>query len=131
MVVGLYLYRFVKFVFYWSNFRNANRNCFIFVRYFIVALPIQIEEWIMKISVVVITFNEEKNIARCLESVKNIADEIVAANIKILCNCILFLLIKISPVTKKIDVNEFKSALSAGREFTQPISPVRSAPILK
>jgi glycosyltransferase involved in cell wall biosynthesis len=30
-----------------------------------------------QISVVIITFNEEKNIARCLESVKNIADEIV------------------------------------------------------
>ena len=29
------------------------------------------------ISVVIITFNEEKNIGRCLESVKNIADEIV------------------------------------------------------
>ncbi len=31
----------------------------------------------IKLSVVVITFNEEKNIARCLESVKGIADEIV------------------------------------------------------
>lgn len=30
-----------------------------------------------KLSVVIITFNEEKNIARCLESVKSIADEIV------------------------------------------------------
>jgi glycosyltransferase involved in cell wall biosynthesis len=30
-----------------------------------------------KLSVVIITFNEEKNIARCLESVKDIADEIV------------------------------------------------------
>ena len=30
-----------------------------------------------QISVVIITFNEEKNIARCLESVKDIADEIV------------------------------------------------------
>ena len=29
------------------------------------------------ISIVVITFNEEKNIARCLDSVKDIADEIV------------------------------------------------------
>ena len=29
------------------------------------------------VSVVVITFNEEKNIARCLDSVKDIADEIV------------------------------------------------------
>ena len=34
----------------------------------------------MKISVVVITFNEEKNIARCLESVKNIADEIIVVD---------------------------------------------------
>lgn len=32
---------------------------------------------ITPISVVIITFNEEKNIGRCLESVKNIADEIV------------------------------------------------------
>lgn len=31
----------------------------------------------IKLSVVIITFNEERNIARCLESVKNIADEIV------------------------------------------------------
>jgi glycosyltransferase involved in cell wall biosynthesis len=31
----------------------------------------------IKLSVVVITLNEEKNIARCLESVKGIADEIV------------------------------------------------------
>jgi glycosyltransferase involved in cell wall biosynthesis len=31
----------------------------------------------VKLSVVIITFNEEKNIARCLESVKSIADEIV------------------------------------------------------
>lgn len=31
----------------------------------------------VKLSVVIITFNEEKNIARCLESVKEIADEIV------------------------------------------------------
>jgi len=30
-----------------------------------------------KLSVVIITYNEEKNIKRCLESVKNIADEIV------------------------------------------------------
>jgi glycosyltransferase involved in cell wall biosynthesis len=30
-----------------------------------------------QLSVVIITFNEEKNIARCLESVKEIADEIV------------------------------------------------------
>lgn len=30
-----------------------------------------------QISVVIITFNEEKNIARCLESVKEVADEIV------------------------------------------------------
>lgn len=31
----------------------------------------------VKLSVIIITFNEEKNIGRCLESVKNIADEIV------------------------------------------------------
>ncbi len=31
----------------------------------------------LKLSVVIITLNEEKNIARCLESVKDIADEIV------------------------------------------------------
>ena len=31
----------------------------------------------IKLSVVIITFNEESNIKRCLESVKNIADEIV------------------------------------------------------
>ena len=30
-----------------------------------------------KLSVVVITFNEESNIERCLNSVKNIADDIV------------------------------------------------------
>lgn len=30
-----------------------------------------------KISVVIITYNEEKNIARCLESVKDVADDIV------------------------------------------------------
>jgi glycosyltransferase involved in cell wall biosynthesis len=30
-----------------------------------------------KLSIVVITFNEEKNLSRCLQSVKNVADEIV------------------------------------------------------
>ncbi len=34
----------------------------------------------MKISVVIITFNEEKNIGRCLESVQAIADEIVVVD---------------------------------------------------
>ncbi|GAB4124627.1 MAG: glycosyltransferase family 2 protein [Raineya sp.] len=34
----------------------------------------------MKISVVIITFNEEKNIRRCLESVQKIADEIVVVD---------------------------------------------------
>jgi len=33
-----------------------------------------------KLSVVIITFNEELNIARCLESVKNLADEIVVVD---------------------------------------------------
>jgi glycosyltransferase involved in cell wall biosynthesis len=33
-----------------------------------------------KISVVIITFNEEKNIGRCLESVKDIADDIVVVD---------------------------------------------------
>jgi len=34
----------------------------------------------VKISVVVITFNEEKNIGRCLESVQKVADEIVVVD---------------------------------------------------
>lgn len=34
----------------------------------------------VKISVVIITFNEEKNIGRCLNSVKNIADEIIVVD---------------------------------------------------
>ena len=34
----------------------------------------------VKISVVIITFNEEKNIGRCLESIKDIADEIVVVD---------------------------------------------------
>ncbi len=34
----------------------------------------------VSLSVVIITFNEEKNIARCLESVKNVADEIVVVD---------------------------------------------------
>jgi len=34
----------------------------------------------VKISVVVITFNEEKNIGRCLESVREVADEIVVVD---------------------------------------------------
>jgi glycosyltransferase involved in cell wall biosynthesis len=33
-----------------------------------------------KISVVIITFNEERNIGRCLESVKDVADEIVVVD---------------------------------------------------
>lgn len=33
-----------------------------------------------KLSVVIITFNEEKNISRCLESVQTIADEIVVVD---------------------------------------------------
>ena len=31
----------------------------------------------MKLSVVIITFNEERNIGRCIDSVKNVADEII------------------------------------------------------
>ena len=31
----------------------------------------------IKLSVVIITFNEEKNIERCLKSVKSVADEII------------------------------------------------------
>ncbi|MCK6622190.1 MAG: glycosyltransferase family 2 protein [Calditrichaceae bacterium] len=34
----------------------------------------------MKISVVIITYNEEKNIERCLRSVQNVADEIVVVD---------------------------------------------------
>ncbi|WP_276497735.1 glycosyltransferase family 2 protein [Pontibacter litorisediminis] len=34
----------------------------------------------VKLSVVVITYNEERNIARCLESVKNVADEVVVVD---------------------------------------------------
>ena len=34
----------------------------------------------IKLSVVIITFNEEKNITNCLESVKNIADEILVVD---------------------------------------------------
>jgi len=34
----------------------------------------------VKISVIIITFNEEKNIRRCLESVQNIADEIIVVD---------------------------------------------------
>ncbi len=34
----------------------------------------------MKLSVVIITFNEERNIARCLDSVKDIADEILVVD---------------------------------------------------
>ena len=34
----------------------------------------------MKISVVIITFNEEKNITRCINSVKKIADEIIVVD---------------------------------------------------
>ncbi len=34
----------------------------------------------MKLSVVIITFNEERNIQRCLESVKEIADEIIVVD---------------------------------------------------
>ena len=33
-----------------------------------------------KLSVVIITFNEEKNIARCLASIENIADDIVVVD---------------------------------------------------
>ena len=34
----------------------------------------------IQLSVVIITFNEEKNIARCLDSVKEIADDIVVVD---------------------------------------------------
>ncbi|PGH39940.1 MAG: glycosyl transferase, partial [Candidatus Nephrothrix sp. EaCA] len=33
-----------------------------------------------KISAVIITYNEEKNIARCIDSVRAVADEIVVAD---------------------------------------------------
>jgi glycosyltransferase involved in cell wall biosynthesis len=35
---------------------------------------------VIKLSVVIITFNEERNIGRCLESVKTVADEIVVVD---------------------------------------------------
>ncbi len=34
----------------------------------------------MRLSVVIITFNEEKNIGRCIDSVKNVADEIIVVD---------------------------------------------------
>lgn len=34
----------------------------------------------MRLSVVIITFNEEKNIGRCIESVRNVADEIIVVD---------------------------------------------------
>src|SRR5687768_5887603 len=34
----------------------------------------------MRLSVVIITFNEEKNIARCIEFVKKVADEIIVVD---------------------------------------------------
>ena len=34
----------------------------------------------ISLSVVIITFNEEKNIARCIDSVKDLADEIVVVD---------------------------------------------------
>lgn len=33
-----------------------------------------------KLSVVIITYNEERNIKRCLDSVKSIADEIIVVD---------------------------------------------------
>ena len=37
----------------------------------------------LNFSVVVITLNEEKNLGRCLKSIKDIADEIVDRNIEL------------------------------------------------
>lgn len=34
----------------------------------------------IQLSVVILTFNEEKNIARCLDSVKNVADEVIVVD---------------------------------------------------
>ena len=34
----------------------------------------------IKLSVVIITFNEERNIGRCIESVRDIADEIIVVD---------------------------------------------------
>ena len=34
----------------------------------------------VKLSAVIITFNEEKNIGRCIDSVKNVADDIVVVD---------------------------------------------------
>lgn len=34
----------------------------------------------MRLSVVIITFNEEKNIGRCIDSIKNVADEIIVVD---------------------------------------------------
>jgi glycosyltransferase involved in cell wall biosynthesis len=39
-----------------------------------------INQFMVAISVVIITFNEERNLARCLSSLKNIADEIVVVD---------------------------------------------------
>ncbi len=34
----------------------------------------------VKLSVVIITFNEERNIARCLDSIQDVADEIIVVD---------------------------------------------------
>lgn len=70
-----------------------------------------------KLSVVIITFNEEKNIERCLKSVKNIADEIIVVD--------SFSTDKTESICKKYDVkfikNKFEGHIQQ-KEFAKNIA---------
>jgi glycosyltransferase involved in cell wall biosynthesis len=69
-----------------------------------------------KLSVVIITYNEEKNIERCLESVQNIADEIVVVD--------SFSTDKTEEISKKYNVNFFNQkwlGYSAQKNFANSL----------
>lgn len=71
----------------------------------------------MKISVVVNTFNEEKNIERCLRSVEDFADEIVVVDMHSVDKTI--------QIAKKFDAKVFE------HEYTRYVEPARNFAISK
>ena len=71
----------------------------------------------MKISVVVNTYNEERNIGRCLESVENLADEIV--------------LVDMHSTDKTVEIAKGYQAKIFQHEYTRFVEPARNFALSK
>ena len=66
----------------------------------------------MKISVVINTYNEEKNISRCLESVKGFADEIIVVDMH--------------SADKTVEIAKKYGAQVFEHEYTRYVEPARN-----